>query len=608
MNLSVVLNPRPLVALAVLALLVLALALPGLRAVPVTDRDEARYAQASKQMVESGDYVQIRFLDEARNKKPVGIYWLHAASVRLTGCQDSIWPYRLVSVGGALLAVLLVYLLARRLQSDAPLLPAIALSSCPLLVCVAHAAVTDAVVLATVCAAQLCLAGVYLGTRPAAASTAGVYGQTVAATGGRGLLSAMGFWTALGVGILVKGPITPLIAGLTILALCLYDHEIRWLRALRPGIGIFLLLLIVLPWLVAIQHATHGEFLRESMGHDFGAKLQGGQEAHGAPPGAYLAAAGFLFWPLFPLAWRGIGSAWQARRTDPASLFLLAWLAPSWLVFELVPTKLPHYVLPLYPALAFFAVRSFAGGGWKVDGGCGETIGMRIWRFTCRVTDVAWWVCAALFVIGPVLAARLLGWEWMPAAFGCATAAGVAAVIGWRLRKRPAAAVAVAAGFALLFFITLFACVLPRLDDLWLTRKVAGMVAEQTHGQPVRVVSVGYTEPSMAFTFGTQTILTGGVERAVLELQQNPAAIVLIQDVPAALPKLLPLGDATWARVCRLLAVAPKNQQRERFLAMAAQAGVPVREVAAVDGLNYSRTKRVRVLLYVREKTGISAQ
>ena len=127
---------------------------------------------------------------------------------------------------------------------------------------------------------------------------------------------AVGFWIVLGIGILVKGPVTPLITGLTILALCLHDRNYRWLRVLRPGFGFGLMVLIVLPWLLAIQHATHGEFLRESLGHDFGAKLQGTQESHGAPPGAYLAAAGLLLWPLFPLAWRGIGRAWQAIRED----------------------------------------------------------------------------------------------------------------------------------------------------------------------------------------------------------------------------------------------------------------------------------------------------
>jgi len=171
-------------------------------------------------------------------------------------------------------------------------------------------------------------------------------------------------------------------------------------------------------------------------------------------------------------------------------------------------------------------------------------------------------------------------------------------VLGWRLRQRPVATVAVATGFSLLFFITLFAGVLPRLDDLWLTRKIAEMVKAHTHDAPVRVVSVGYCEPSMAFTFGTQTILSGGAERAVQELKQNPNTVVLVQDRPAPPPKLLPLSDATWDWLSQWIAVSPKNQERAHFLAAAAQVGVAVREVAAVDGLNYSRTKRVRVSLY----------
>ncbi|MEO5368264.1 MAG: hypothetical protein H7831_18295, partial [Magnetococcus sp. WYHC-3] len=230
----------------------------------------------------------------------------------------------------------------------------------------------------------------------------------------------------------------------------------------------------------------------------------------------------------------------------------------------------------------------------------------RIWRLTCRLADMAWWVGAAVLVVGPVLAGRLLGWAWMPMAFGCAAVAGVAAVIGRRLRTRVVATTGVAVAFALLYFPALFLGVLPRLDDLWLTRNISAMVARETQGRPGRVVSVGYTEPSMAFTFGTQTVLTGGVARAVLELQQNPAAVVLIQDVPAAPPRLLPMDNATWTRLSQLFTVPDKHRYRERFLAAAAQAGVPVREVAAVEGLNYSRTKRVRVVMYRMEGDGIS--
>src|SRR3712207_21469 len=92
-----------------LLLLCLFLYLPGFFTLPATDRDEARFAQASRQMVETGDHVRIRFGEEERNKKPAGIHWLQSASVLGVealglGGRADIWPYRLPSLGGALLA------------------------------------------------------------------------------------------------------------------------------------------------------------------------------------------------------------------------------------------------------------------------------------------------------------------------------------------------------------------------------------------------------------------------------------------------------------------------------------------------------------------------
>src|SRR5438046_9304206 len=102
---------------ALLAALCLVLYLPGIASIPPLDRDEARFAQATRQMLESGDFLRIRFQDEARNKKPAGIYWLQAASVTVfsTPQSDAIWPYRLPSVVGALLAVLLVFAIGNAL-------------------------------------------------------------------------------------------------------------------------------------------------------------------------------------------------------------------------------------------------------------------------------------------------------------------------------------------------------------------------------------------------------------------------------------------------------------------------------------------------------------
>src|SRR3954454_22689362 len=102
---------------ALLVGLCLLLYLPGLAAIPPLDRDEARFAQASRQMLETGDFLRIRFQDEARNKKPAAIYWLQAAAVAAFSDAESnaIWPYRLPSLAGALAAVLLTFGFGARL-------------------------------------------------------------------------------------------------------------------------------------------------------------------------------------------------------------------------------------------------------------------------------------------------------------------------------------------------------------------------------------------------------------------------------------------------------------------------------------------------------------
>ena len=80
--------------------------LPGLLAMPPLDRDESRFAQATAQMLESGDYVVIRYQDQPRFKKPVGIHWLQAASVSTLSSPEArqIWAYRIPSLLGAMLA------------------------------------------------------------------------------------------------------------------------------------------------------------------------------------------------------------------------------------------------------------------------------------------------------------------------------------------------------------------------------------------------------------------------------------------------------------------------------------------------------------------------
>ena len=127
---------------------------------------------------------------------------------------------------------------------------------------------------------------------------------------------------------------------------------------------------MVAPWFVAITLKSGGAFFAEAVGQDMLGKVGSGQEAHGAPPGTYLARL-----LRHRLAARAPSCCWRCRspgatRREPAVLFCLAWVVPMWIVFEAVPTKLPHYVLPLYPALAILVALAAerAGAGARRAG------------------------------------------------------------------------------------------------------------------------------------------------------------------------------------------------------------------------------------------------
>src|SRR5437868_1168114 len=105
---------RPLAVL--IGLLMLAW-VPALLSLPPLDRDESRFAEASRQMVDSGNYVDIRFASGPRYNKPVGIYWLQSLCATVAGpaFRGNIRVYRVPSLLGGLLATIFLYVLARRI-------------------------------------------------------------------------------------------------------------------------------------------------------------------------------------------------------------------------------------------------------------------------------------------------------------------------------------------------------------------------------------------------------------------------------------------------------------------------------------------------------------
>lgn len=537
-----------------LALLCLALYLPGIASLPPTDRDEARFAQASRQMLESGDFVRIRFQDQARNKKPAGTYWLQAASVAVfsNAASSDIWPYRLPSVLGALVAVWLTFLAGTWLfDRHTAFLGAALMATALGLVVEAHIAKADALLLAAVVAAQAALARIYMAAREGHDGGAG---------------PALAFWAALGVGVLIKGPVAPLVAGLTLLTLKLSHRKLRLWRALRPLTGVPLALVIVAPWFIAVDLATDGAFISDAVRGDLLPKLLGGQEAHGFWPGYYLLLSSITFWPGALFAVPALIWAWGRRREAPV-LFCLAWLVPTWLVFELVPTKLPHYVLPLYPALALLTARAAVEA---VERGL-----PRLGAFESRIAIVVWALVALAVAAALAALPAFAGGDWNPWTVVpvLATLIMVAYVVFQAWRGSIERALYGAVVGAVVLFAVAFQFILPATDGLWIGRATARMIAvrSDTGSHPV-VAASGFHEPSLVFHLGTRTRLVSP-GRAAADLASGAAVLALIGE-----------------------------PQRPAFLAALVKQHQRVHRIGAVRGFNYSRGRWVTLTLYKRVK------
>ena len=484
-------------AVAVLLMVALLGFLPGFFSVPPIDRDEARFAQATKQMVESGDYVDIRFQDEVRYKKPVGIYWLQAGVVKTASALGfphaltTIWLYRIPSLVGAIGAVLLTYWAALAFVSRrAAVLAGLMMASCVLLGIERLIAKTDAMLLMTVVAAMGAMARAYLRQGRERLTASGAW--TTAAV----------FWTALAAGVLLKGPLIVMVVGLAAVALIVVDRSAGWMLSLKPLAGVIWLAILVLPWFLAIMGRAGDAFFAESVGEDLLGKVFAGQDSHGAPPGYYFILFWVTFWPGATLAALATPAVWRARR-EPAIKFLLAWLVPSWLVFELVATKLPHYVLPLYPAIAIL----IAG---VIDARALSRKPFLVWG------TIWWFVVPTVAGVAGIVVLVVIGRQFGLLVWPLMGAAAVMGFLAWRFYQADGAEHALlrAIAAAILIAIAVFGLIIPSLGQLFPSPTLARILRDSGCTRP-QAAAVGYQEPSLVFLAGTATRLAdtlGAVE------------------------------------------------------------------------------------------------
>jgi 4-amino-4-deoxy-L-arabinose transferase-like glycosyltransferase len=506
-------------AYVIVALIALCASLPGITRMPVMDVDEARFAQASRQMLETGDFVRIRLQDNERNRKPAGVHWLQAASARafepLTGRLNAIWTYRIPSILGAVLAALATLWAGRALFGAGPALLGASLLSAGVLVGFeGMTAKTDALMLGFTTLAVAALAHL----------RAAALGFAAARSARTTHAIALLFWVALGCAILIKGPIPIMVVGLTLLTLALWERRAAgWMAPLAWWPGPAAALLLILPWGIAIGLATEWRFFTAAFTQDLAPKLTGADHAHNGFVGYHLMLLPLLMFPAgfaLPAAARLAVAKHHAPADESAVRFLIAWAAPALLLMELSPAKLVHYAMPVYPPIALLCAAGFLAAAkhrWRVTLALGFTL------FCVTGAALVGAVGFGLWSIG------VTSFQVAAATAACALIAAMGAVGLAMLRQTHLrAAAAIACALALSF--TLRSLIFPEARALQVSAQAAAAInAEEARGA---LWIVGYDEPSVVFLTRTSARLAAP-ETVGAGAREGDLILVEQADLPA---------------------------------------------------------------------------
>lgn len=315
--------------------------LPGTATLPLLDRDEPRFAQATREMMEKREWVIPYFNGEYRFDKPVLTYWLHRAGYALFGAHE--FGARLHSVLTSILVALLLYHMGTRWFS-----------------CQAGfwGGLTFLTTFQILIHGRLSLADMPM----VLCVTASLYALYELLVPESETPSWRWFWLlygALGFGFLAKGPVA---LAVPLLAIILYRFvfwrkPLHWER-LRWLPGLMLTLAIVAAWGIPALIKTHGLFWQEGMNKHV---VERGVAPWGERSFFVFYYVCTAFFSLFP--WMIFGGDVVARLRhcwNEKNVFLFSWFVSVYLIFIFYKTQLPHYVLPAFPAFCLLLGQTLA--------------------------------------------------------------------------------------------------------------------------------------------------------------------------------------------------------------------------------------------------------
>ena len=446
--------------------------LTGIFEIPILDRDEARFATASKTMLLENEFIDIKMYDEPRYKKPVGIYWLQVASNFIFGDipYDNITLYRLPSILSIFLAFIFIFFRLRKIfDNEISFLTIFFLMFSLLTLSEMLQAKTDGALFLTIILCNLMIYSLIENHKIK-------YKEKLI------------FWSALAIGVLIKGPI---IFIFTILPLIIFSVIKRknFLKEIFSFSGLILFLILTLPWFIIITIKSNGAFWYESVGHDLLGKVSSGQESHGFPPGYYLITTLILFWPgsilIYPFIKKNFEQNFIRIRKDDLTFFLLISFSVPYILFELVSTKLPHYIYPSYLPLSILLSKFLLDE--NLEGISKRSLYFFTLIFPLTVVFLIYFIIAEYSEITITLAIILIFFILQ-----------ILFMIGAADIKRFKKKLINFSVFQISFYLILVFYINNHIQDLWVAKRINSII-ELNKKNYDKIYNYGFEEPSLVF-------------------------------------------------------------------------------------------------------------